>query len=1202
MFQTIRFRLTLIAAVPLLFALLLVGSSLKTAYTDLSQMSDLDRLVQLASHVSAHVHESQKERGATGVFMGSGGTKFGNELAEQRKTTDTRRAALKEFLTSFDASTYGKEFEQDLATAVEKMESIDEYRTKVSSLSIPAKEALGFYTSHNAAMLDLVANTSKLSDDAELAKVAAAYGNFLQGKERAGIERAVMSKTFGADRFEAGVLRKFGYLVTAQDTYFASFRELASPEQVTFYDENLSGDVVNEVQRMRDIAFKKGEVQTDGFGIEASHWFDTITKKINLMKEVDDRLASDLQATSQRKVGSLVTLLTLSTDISSLVHEIQKERGLTAAYYGSGREKFVTELENQRKQTDAKKHLFEKRVEQLDRTNLDETFVSVLRQAEKKLSSLESHRSNVSNDSIKAGDAIGYYTKHNSLMLNAISATIGSTDDGQIRTNIIAYVNFLQGKERAGIERAVMSKTFAADRFDGVAKRIFGTLVTEQDTYFSNFRQLAGPDQVKFLNTKMAADAVTEVQRMRDVAFREDADFGIDASHWFATITKKINLMKEVDDHLASDLQALSKRKAGSLVTLLTLSTDISSLVHEAQKERGLTAAYYGSGRKKFEAELAQQRKLTDTKKQLFEERVSQLDRNSLKKEFVSTLDGAVAKLHEMNSIRSQVSSGSIPAKEAIGFYTGHNSQMLKTVSEVAGATDDGEIRTSIFAYVNLLQGKERAGIERAVMAKTFVADRFEAGTLQKFGTLVNEQDTYFDSFRGLASPEQVAFYDKKLSGAAIDEVQRMRDVAFKMGSIDLDGFGVEASHWFTSMTQKINLMKEVENRLSADLTSNVTSLRASARWTLILLGTVATLVILGVLALVWTITQNIVGALNQSVDFAEKIAGGDLTNQLKSTRKDEIGKLMGALSTMGGNLREIVQNLGENASTLANSSKDLSDTSAQLTSGAEETTNQSTSVASAAEEMSTNMTNMAGSTEQMTASVKTVASAVEEMTASISEIARNAEQASTVAGSASRLAETSNDSIQHLGTAANEIGQVIETIQDIAEQTNLLALNATIEAARAGDAGKGFAVVASEVKELAKQTAEATEDIRQRIEGIQGSTGEAVDSVRQISDVIGQVNDVSKTIASAVEEQSITTKEIARNISQTSDAAQTVAVGVAESATATQEITENITHVDSNARKTATNAQRTEESGQELNKLAGELRTTLGKFTIEAS
>jgi len=213
--------------------------------------------------------------------------------------------------------------------------------------------------------------------------------------------------------------------------------------------------------------------------------------------------------------------------------------------------------------------------------------------------------------------------------------------------------------------------------------------------------------------------------------------------------------------------------------------------------------------------------------------------------------------------------------------------------------------------------------------------------------------------------------------------------------------------------------------------------------------------------------------------------------------------------------------------------------------------------------------------------------------------VSKSAERAAGVADNAAQLVSTSNSQIGELGGAADEIGKVIEVIQDIAEQTNLLALNATIEAARAGDAGKGFAVVATEVKELAKQTASATEDIRKRIKGIQGSSGRAVKSISDISDVVKQVNELSRMIASAVEEQSITTKEIARNMVQSSTAAQMVSRGVAESATATHEITRNIVGVDQAARQSAQGAAQTQTTGRELSSVAEQLQGLVGQFKV---
>ncbi len=352
-------------------------------------------------------------------------------------------------------------------------------------------------------------------------------------------------------------------------------------------------------------------------------------------------------------------------------------------------------------------------------------------------------------------------------------------------------------------------------------------------------------------------------------------------------------------------------------------------------------------------------------------------------------------------------------------------------------------------------------------------------------------------------------------------------------------------------------------------------------------------------IALSLSINKRLRSAVAMLQDIAQ--GEGDLSKRLAVSGSDEIGELGRWFNTFVGKLQDIVRKIGEGASMLVNSSTELSATATQLASGAEKTTKQSNSVAAAVEEMSTNMNSVAASTEQMSANVRVVASAVEELTASISEVARSTEQAAGVAGTAAGLASDGNAKISELGTAASEIGKVVEVIQDIAEQTSLLALNATIEAARAGDAGKGFAVVAAEVKELAKQTAAATEDIRRRIEGIQSSTGQAVRSIGEITEVIKKVNEVSRTIASAVEEQSITTREIAKNVAETSTAAATVARGVAESASVTREIAKNIVEVDTAAKQTAQGATIAQTASGKVNDVTEQLHALVGQFKTSA-
>lgn len=332
-----------------------------------------------------------------------------------------------------------------------------------------------------------------------------------------------------------------------------------------------------------------------------------------------------------------------------------------------------------------------------------------------------------------------------------------------------------------------------------------------------------------------------------------------------------------------------------------------------------------------------------------------------------------------------------------------------------------------------------------------------------------------------------------------------------------------------------------------------------------------------------WLLRRNVIRPIRNLAELAKAIANKDLTHKVVVETEDEIGELCKAFNHSTDSMSNLVREMGSSAITLATASSNMAATSAQLTQGAWQTSNQTSIVAAATEEMATNMSTVASSSDDMTNNIKTVATAVEEMTISITDVARNAEQAASVADNAAHLVDSSNQTIDQLGSAAKEIGMVIETIQDIAEQTNLLALNATIEAARAGDAGKGFAVVATEVKELARQTADATEDIRCRIERIQNSTGSAVQSLEEIGRVVKEVNDVSRSIASAVEEQSVATRNIAQNTSRTSEAAETVSANVGQSAIATNEITQNITGVDSTARDTSTWAEDIGSSSSDL-------------------
>jgi methyl-accepting chemotaxis protein len=326
----------------------------------------------------------------------------------------------------------------------------------------------------------------------------------------------------------------------------------------------------------------------------------------------------------------------------------------------------------------------------------------------------------------------------------------------------------------------------------------------------------------------------------------------------------------------------------------------------------------------------------------------------------------------------------------------------------------------------------------------------------------------------------------------------------------------------------------------------------------------------------------------------------GDLTVRLAVTSNDEVGELSKWFNVFMEKLLSIIKEIGINADTLTTSSTDLSGLSSNMSDGADNMSSKSNTVATAAEEMSTNISSIAAAMEEASTNMGLVATAAEQMTATINEIARNSESARSITGAAVSRANDATQKIDELGKGAQEIGKVTETITEISEQTNLLALNATIEAARAGEAGKGFAVVANEIKELARQTAEATQDIKDRINKIQSSTSGAVTQVEGISKVINDVNEIVSTIATAVEEQSVTTREIAGNVSQASGGIQEVSENIAQLSTVAGEIARDIADVNQASNDMSNSSSHVDMRSQELSKLAAQLKDMVNRFKLK--
>ncbi|WP_018681177.1 methyl-accepting chemotaxis protein [Actinokineospora enzanensis] len=381
------------------------------------------------------------------------------------------------------------------------------------------------------------------------------------------------------------------------------------------------------------------------------------------------------------------------------------------------------------------------------------------------------------------------------------------------------------------------------------------------------------------------------------------------------------------------------------------------------------------------------------------------------------------------------------------------------------------------------------------------------------------------------------------------------------------DGYN-KADQLTTTIDKQLDTLTTSQSTAAAADATEVHDTGVRTDW-MIVIGALVGL-LLGVL-LAWIVARSVTGPLRRVTGVLAAVADGDLTRRADVHRRDEVGKMAAALNRATDSMLDTVRTIGGNAAALGGSSRNMAQAGDTLARGAAQTADRADAVRQAAQDVSLH--------------VQTLATASEEMGASIREIASNASDAARVAADAVVSAQETTDIVGKLGESSTEIGNIVKVITSIAEQTNLLALNATIEAARAGDAGKGFAVVASEVKDLAQETAKATENIAARVQMIQGETSSAVTAIEQISEIIHRISDYQSTIASAVEEQTATTGEMSRSVAEASAGADAIA--------------ETVTDVAEAASSTSSTVEASRETATALAGMAAELNDVVARFRV---
>ncbi|WP_297809896.1 methyl-accepting chemotaxis protein [uncultured Helicobacter sp.] len=547
----------------------------------------------------------------------------------------------------------------------------------------------------------------------------------------------------------------------------------------------------------------------------------------------------------------------------------------------------------------------------------------------------------------------------------------------------------------------------------------------------------------------------------------------------------------------------------------VTLATKVSLVIHELQKERGTSAGFLGSQGRDFGEALQNQRKLSNEKIKELHLFLNTFDLHSYPQNIQKSLQDSLNQISKINEIRQGVDSLNVKVGDILAYYTGTIALNIQSIVEIINISTNDQITRNLVAYVNFLDAKENAGQERAVLSNTFGADKFASGIYNRFIALTIAQNIFLEDFKRYADQQDYQYYLKMTEDKSFSEVERMRKVA--MEHFIEGGFGVQATYWFSTITQKINLLKNVEDRLAKGLIEQISKIEKANFLSFWFMLGIAGVVVIVTLAVGYLIAHSITFRIRlMRKHLIELKDSKDISKDFIIERSsDEIGVINQAMNDFLEAIREIFSQLAPQSKQNLQISKNLLDSAKQIlvrTQEGFELSNKTEITGKEVEkELEDNMQKTNTTMQDVVLAKEELDNASNAVMNFTQNIAQNAQ-----------LQEDLVHNVTLLDEEAQNIKGILSAIDDIASQTNLLALNAAIEAARAGEHGRGFAVVADEVRQLAERTQKSLNEIdaiiNTIVQSINGVNSQITQNAKVFYHIVGESQSIQETISSVAE------------------------------------------------------------------------------------